>query len=161
MNRNFILASQFYEAFVSINKYETRWLWCTWHVDKAWKEELNKLVPGLEVQADIYKMLRIVLEQTERTNFDQYLAIVLERLNMSKITKKFALYFQKNWVTNINHWGYCFRLGDGINTNMFVEAFHRVFKYSYLKVNTTKEWTYAFLVWSNIIEIKCSNDWSN
>ena len=37
------------------------------------------------------------------------------------------------WVNNKREWGYCFRVGDGINTNMFVEAFHKSFKYNYLK----------------------------
>ena len=30
-------------------------------------------------------------------------------------------------------WAYCHRIGLGINTNILVEAFHRVFKYNYLK----------------------------
>lgn len=35
-------------------------------------------------------------------------------------------------------WAYCYRAGMGINTNMKVEAFHRVFKYSYLKGKVNK-----------------------
>ena len=34
--------------------------------------------------------------------------------------------------------GYYYRVGLGINTNMFCEAFHRVFKYTYLKGKANK-----------------------
>ena len=36
-------------------------------------------------------------------------------------------------------WAYCYRVGLGINTNMIVEAFHRVFKYNYLKGKVQQE----------------------
>ena len=36
-------------------------------------------------------------------------------------------------MTKKELWAYCHRAGMGINTNMLVEAFHRVFKYNYLK----------------------------
>ena len=29
-------------------------------------------------------------------------------------------------------WAYCYRAGEGINTNMFVESLHKNFKYNYL-----------------------------
>ena len=32
----------------------------------------------------------------------------------------------------MNQWALCYRMGSGINTNMYVEAFHRVLKYVYL-----------------------------
>ena len=84
------------------------------------------------MQADVYKMLRTVLEQTDVTQFEQYMEILSQRLHLSPLTQKFASYFDKYWKNNKTQWGYCFRVGDGINTNMFCEAFHRVFKYSYL-----------------------------
>ena len=30
-------------------------------------------------------------------------------------------------------WSFAYRVGEGTNTNMFCESFHRVFKYEYLK----------------------------
>ena len=35
-------------------------------------------------------------------------------------------------------WAYWYRVGLSINTNMIVEAFHRVFKYNYLKGTCNK-----------------------
>ena len=56
----------------------------------------------------------------------------------SDITKEFGQYFLQHWTLRKESWAYCYRVGLGINTNMFCEAFHRVFKYNYLKgmVNT-------------------------
>ena len=47
-------------------------LLCTWHVDKAWQEELRKKVKDLTVAAEIYKMLRTVLQETDTVLFQDY-----------------------------------------------------------------------------------------
>ena len=52
---------------------------------------------------------------------------------MSSSTTSFSKYFKKEWLPKKSQWGYCYRVSLGINTNMFCEAFHRVFKYKYLK----------------------------
>jgi len=38
------LAPQFYNAFCTVNQYQPKWLYCTWHVDKNWQEEIHKKV---------------------------------------------------------------------------------------------------------------------
>ena len=38
-----------------------------------------------------------------------------------------------HWINRKEKWAYCYRVGLGINTNIYVKAFHRVFKYQYLK----------------------------
>ncbi len=81
--------------------------------------------------AEIYKMLRTVLQQTDVTLFQDYLAQILERL--PSLSLEFSQYFQNEWIGREEWWAYCYRKGLGINTNMMVEAFHRIFKYNYLK----------------------------
>ena len=44
----------------------------------------------------------------------------------------FRAYFFKDWVTRKENWVSCYRKELGINTNMSVVAFHRVFKRVYL-----------------------------
>ena len=77
-------------------------------------------------------LLRTVLEETNENVFEDQLCSLVDRLG-STATLEFQKYFIQNWVDVKRHWGYCYRVGDGINTNMFVEAFHRTFKYNYLK----------------------------
>ena len=127
------LAPQFYDAFSEVNNCTPKHLFCSWHVDKAWKEEIRKKISCVQLQAEVYKMLRVVLEQTDICSFHDYLDALMERLRSVDGTRDFAEYFERFWVQHKESWGYCYRVGEGINTNMFVEAFHRVLKYNYLQ----------------------------
>ena len=86
----------------------------------------------LAVEGEVYKMLHTVMEQTTENNFQNSLDGLLGRLASGLKTKDFYKYFQKEWVPNKTKWGYCYRVALKINTNMFVEAFHQVFKRLYL-----------------------------
>ena len=130
------LASQFYNAWVGIMGGNPVRLVCTWHVDKAWQEELRAKVHDTVIAAEIYKMLRTVLQETDKLNFQDYLHQLLEKL--PSLSPEFYEYFRREWSDKTEIWAYCFRLGMGINTNMLVEAFHRVFKYNYLKGKMNK-----------------------
>jgi hypothetical protein len=77
-------------------------------------------------------MLRIVLQCTNESEFDEKLDNLVSRLG-SEETETFQSYFIQNYVNSKRRWGYCYRIGDAINTNMFVESFHRTFKYKYLR----------------------------
>ena len=76
-------------------------------------------------------MLRTVLQQTDVTLFQDFLGQFLERL--PSLSPEFCQYFQHEWLGREESWAYSYRTGMGINTNMMVEAFHRVFKHNYLK----------------------------
>nr|XP_047133867.1 uncharacterized protein LOC124812015 isoform X2 [Hydra vulgaris] len=127
------LASQYYEAFCDVYLCAPLKFWCTWHVDKAWREELHKKVHNLEMEADIYKQIRFVLQLSDKNLFDDYLNSLMGYLQSSVLTQMFAEYFEKYWVNNKHIWAFCYRMGHGINTNMYMESFHKVFKYSYLQ----------------------------
>ena len=127
------IATQFCDAFTTVFECLPKQLYCTWHVDKAWQEQLRSKIGDKEIEAQTYLGLRIVLEQTDEDLFKKYLEILRKRLHSSPATRAFAEYFDRQWVPHITRWGYFARVGLGINTNMFCEAFHRVFKYKYLK----------------------------
>ena len=130
------LASQFYNAWVSVMGGNPRRLLCTWHVDRAWQVELRAKVKDTIVAADIYKMLRTLLQDTNVKSFQDHLAQFEEHL--PTLSTEFSSYFQREWHGRAETWAYCYRAGMGINTNMAVEAFHRVFKYNYLKGKVNK-----------------------
>lgn len=134
------IAPQFYNAWVGVMDECPRpqKLLCTWHVDKAITHELRKKIGDIATELEIYKMFRTVLEQTDETLFDDCLRGFLKRLSLSTKTASFKKYFEREWASRKEQWAYCFRVGLGINTNMFVEAFHKVFKYQYLKGKTNK-----------------------
>ena len=133
------MAPQFYNAWVAVmgNPRPIK-LVCTWHVDKAWKEELRKKIGDLAVEAEVYKLLRIVLQQTHENVFEDCLHALLQRLKSDPKCAQFYAYFTKEWVPKKSQWAYCYRRGLQINTNIYVEAFHRVFKRLYLKGKINK-----------------------
>ena len=108
---------------------------CTWHVDKAWQTELKKKIGETALEAEVYKMLRTVLEQTNTNLFQDCVSALLERRKSFPKKKEFHDYFVHDWVHSKENWAFCYRLG---NTNMFVEAFHRVFKRIYLGGKVSK-----------------------
>ena len=85
------------------------------------------------LQTTVYDSLRAVLEQTSPVVFESYLSEFVKRLKTNAGTKDFSTYFESNWLPNKKEWGYAYRVGTGINTNMFCEAFHKNFKHYYLK----------------------------
>ncbi len=132
------MAPQFYNAWVaSMGEPRPKKLVCTWHVDKAWRSELKIKIGDTALEAEIYKMLRMVLEQTSTRLFQDCVGALLAKLSSDLKMKEFHDYFVQDWLQNKEIWAYCSRIGLGINTNMFTEAFHRVFKRLYLggKVN--------------------------
>ena len=44
-------------------------LLCIWHVDRAWKKAIHAHVPGDEQKAEVYHMLRVLLNETRITDF--------------------------------------------------------------------------------------------
>ena len=132
------LANQYYNAWVGVMQHHPRKLLCTWHVDKAWRENIREKVKDVTAQAEVYKMLRTVLEETSETTFSDLLAKVLNQLQSCDQTAAFHQYFVSERVPKVQEWAFCHRLALGINTNMYVEAFHRTFKHNYLKENSTK-----------------------
>ena len=127
------IAPQFYNAWVAVNSgSRPQQLYCTWHVDKAWREELRKKVGNLDTESEIYKMLRTILGQPNEKSFHEHLNIFTSKIGSVDNAEEFLNYFKHDWLPRRQNWAYYHRAGLGINTNMFVEAFHRVFKYNYL-----------------------------
>ena len=81
----------------------------------------------------VYKQLKVLMEEPDKLTFERLLEGSLCELRKLPKTREFAKYFEKAYVARKEQWALCFRTGSGINTNMFVEAFHRVLKYDYLK----------------------------
>lgn len=46
--------------------------------------------------------------------------------------KDFGAYFKSNYANRCKQWAYCYRISAGINTNMHLEAFHKVLKHVYM-----------------------------
>ncbi|XP_065671212.1 uncharacterized protein LOC136089275 [Hydra vulgaris] len=124
------MAAQYYEAFC--DSCSPRKFWCTWHVDRAWRDEFHKKIKNIEVESDVYKRLKFILQLCDRKLLDDYLYSLMLYLKFFAVTQLFAKYFQKYWVCEKHFRAFCYRFRHGINTNMYLESFHKTFRYFYL-----------------------------
>ena len=128
------LAPQYYNAFCNANNcHGSKRLACSWHVDKAWKKALNEKVGNIPLEAELYLKLKTIQQITNRNLFESTFQAFVDQTLATIPTKSFGEYMAKNWINNRQEWSFCYRVGDGINTNMFVEAFHHTLRYKYLK----------------------------
>ena len=124
-------AEQYFNAwqgtFTTTEK--TKKLLCTWHVDRAWRKSLNTHVSNTQQQIEIYHQLRVMLEERDQSEFTVRLQQLMSFLNENQ--KEFYEYFRTQYAVKTNEWATCFRVGTIVNTNMFVESFHRLLKVVY------------------------------
>lgn len=125
-------ATQFYNAFVAVNKTRPKYLVCSWHVEKNWRENLRAKIKDTEIQSDIYKRMRILLEEPEVREFENKLALFRDQIARTPALAGFNDYFTDEWVSRKEQWAFSYRQHAGINCNMYLERFHQHFKYGYL-----------------------------
>jgi len=124
-------APQFYNAWVSVfGKHNTQKLLCAWHVDRAWRSALRETTKNTTHQMEIYHHLQSLLHEIEegkfRATLQRFLALI------QHLSNSFLTYFKTNYCGRIEQWASFNRLRANINTNMFLESFHRVLKVIYL-----------------------------
>ena len=78
------------------------------------------------------------MEEADVTKFEELLHETVHQLQSSDDTQRFAQYFSQYYYLRPKQWAVCYRHKAGINTNMFVEAFHHVLKYIYMKGKINK-----------------------
>ena len=86
-----------------------------------------------ELSQTIYHNLRVLLEETDEDKFEHLLRQTQEQSAKSPTASEFSDYFIKYYVHRKSQWAACYRKGCQLNTNMYVEAFHRVLKHIYMK----------------------------
>ena len=130
-------AEQFYNAWINAFGGNPHKLLCTWHVDRAWRGHLLSL-KSQELSQTIYHNLRVLLEETNEEKFEHLLKDTQTQLAKSPAASKFSDYFIKYYIPRKCQWAVCYRKGSRLNTNMYVEAFHRVLKHIYMKGTCNK-----------------------
>ena len=101
------LAEQFYNALVATFKNTPHMLVCTWHLDRAWRENLRQLKDS-DLQAKVYHNLRVLLEETDCHRFELLLDETVRQLNKLSTTANFGKYFQTYYANNKEQWAGCY-----------------------------------------------------
>ena len=86
-----------------------------------------------EVAATVYHNVRVLMEETDIKKLKLLLQSTLKQLNGSDETQEFAKYFYTYYTNRAEQWAACYRKSANINTNMYVESFHRILKHLYMK----------------------------
>ena len=84
------MADQFFTAWIGVfGVGETKHLYCSWHVDKAWRKGLNVNVEAKQDRIEFYHHLRILLQEADEAAFQvllqQFLSHLLERYIHSSV----------------------------------------------------------------------------
>lgn len=124
-------ASAYFNAWRTIMGEPKKQLLCTWHVVKNWKQALLK-IKNQQKRDEVYKFLRLLLEELDSEKFYKLLERFVNDLKSDEDTKDFHKYFTVHYANRCHLWAYCHRKNCGINTNMYLEAFHKVLKYKYM-----------------------------
>ncbi|XP_050300050.1 uncharacterized protein LOC126738662 isoform X2 [Anthonomus grandis grandis] len=126
-------AEQYFAAWSSVmDTVETKKLLCMWHVDRAWRSKVIA-IKDKSKQAQVYKILCTLRQEADFTKFNEYLIGFMNVLSKDPDLRIFKDYFEKEYLPRCLVWAACFRVGTGINTNMYLESMHKVLKYIYLK----------------------------
>ena len=64
------MAQQYYNAWKEVfPTTDTKYLWCAWHVDRAWRNGIKKYVNNTEKQKEVYHHLHVLMMETDIGKF--------------------------------------------------------------------------------------------
>ena len=130
-------ADQYYKCWSQVYKNKPQKLLCTWHVDRAWRKAISRITDQ-ELQISVYHTLRVLLEEQDNEKFQRLLEGASKQWQENPKLEKFYKYFSQEYLNRYSQWSKSYRKKAAINTNMFVESFHRVLKYVYQKGKVNK-----------------------
>ncbi|XP_025415308.1 uncharacterized protein LOC112687015 [Sipha flava] len=122
-------APAYYNAWSIVMGDVPHRLLCIWHVDRNWRKHLCKIKRRAEKKFLVYKTLRVLLQITSVDEFKTCQDQVINDLLKDEDTHAFGIYFKDSYSKRSEVWAYCYRLKKGINTNMYLESFHKVLKH--------------------------------
>jgi len=131
------MAESFHNAWVVEMKHPRHRLYCTWHVDRAWRKNLCK-IKSKPKQLEMYKVLRTLLQEHDTDAFGKMFEKAVNRMSSDNETKEFINYCIGNYANCVLSWVYCHRIDSGININMHIERMHSILKYIYLQGKKVK-----------------------
>lgn len=105
------IVDTFYTAWVKIMDPVPHNILCSWHVDKAWRQNLKKIegLQSTEKQNKVYKSLIVLQSIPDEIEFKQVLDELVHQMLNDLDTKEFGEYFNTYYVNKVKQWAYCYR----------------------------------------------------
>ncbi|KAI7954008.1 hypothetical protein MJO28_006555 [Puccinia striiformis f. sp. tritici] len=112
----------------------TKHYWCLFHVFKAFKAKAKTLLPGRADEA--YQAFRKIVYSP----LDPNLSLISFWLCWREVSPVFGSYVWKQWIWRLTHWSMFFQTTahQGVHTNPYTEAWHRVLKDEYIRPRACK-----------------------
>lgn len=88
------------------------------------------------LQIEVFRKLRSLLEERDPSAFEIMISNFCKQFDPE--TTDFIEYFKEYYLDKRECWAYCYRLNNGLNTNMNLERMHGIIKYIYLKGKNVK-----------------------
>ncbi|ERL94932.1 hypothetical protein D910_12204, partial [Dendroctonus ponderosae] len=102
--------------YSNIRKANNYVLYCSWHVDRAWRKNLS-----------------LINLRDKQVSSIIFIEIPLSKKIVFRTVYKFGHYFENHYSNNCISWAYSYRVHCGLNTNMHIERMHKSIKYIYLQ----------------------------
>jgi len=106
---------------------------CTWHIDRSWRKNIAKIKQSPEVKAQVYKVLRVVLEAENKDEFECLLESTLRDMEAYEGTAEFLTYFRREYASRPEMWAHCYQFFSLSKHNLHLEAFHRTLKHIFMQ----------------------------
>ena len=115
-----------YALKISKHLPNVKHLLCTWHVYRAWKNQVRK-----HFSEDWGKRFAQLIEIQKILNKEK----MIESLNsfLSNSPHQFKSYFETQYLKSIFKWAAFNRKGSGVNVNMAIESYHWILKRDFLE----------------------------
>ena len=127
-------AENFYNAWRGVFTTScTKKLICSWHIDKSWKRGILSHISNKTKHKEVYHHLRVLLEEGDEASFRLRLQQFMSWLSSDPDLCTFLQYFQREYAKRSEQWAPCYRIATVVNTNMAIEAFHRLLKVCYME----------------------------
>lgn len=97
------MAGQYYTSWVETFGGKPKKLLCTWHVDRAWRKNLNKIKDKMK-QTEVYHMLRVLLEEMDTSKFINLLDEAVKEWGRHSSLSDFLEYFNMYYAKNSQEW---------------------------------------------------------
>lgn len=118
----------YFNSWTTVMGKPNNYLYCTWHVREAWRRNLKK-INNTDLRQKFYKQLLDAASETDEIEFQRKIELLINENDNMKDYKDYVQYLKSNYMNQVQRWAYCYRVFSGVNTNMYVESFHKTLKY--------------------------------
>ncbi|XP_072383099.1 uncharacterized protein [Diabrotica undecimpunctata] len=131
------ITNVFYNAWSASMGAVTYQIFCSWHVERAWTSNLNK-ISDKEKREKVHLALKVIQTELNEINFLKEIQNFVDMLQNDPDLIMFGKYFVDNYINRCEQWAYVYRKTAGVNTNMHLEAMHKCIKYFQLDGKVVK-----------------------